>query len=93
MSYFATSIKMKPYSFHSNDLLEIDQIYISGCPNPGFYKKAAVYDHLRKHPGTIKVNIYPYPNLVTALSPNYEKYVRSTPNGTTRDNLLSLPRV
>lgn len=89
----AVKIKMKPYSFQSDDLLEIDEIYITGCDNPGFFKKAVLHDFLKDHPGTIQVDIYPYPNLIPEVSVNREKYVRSTPDGTTRDNLLSLPRV
>ena len=42
---------------------------------------------------TIQVNIRPYPNLIPQLSKNNEKYVKSEPNGSGRDNLLCLPRV
>ena len=79
---------------HSNGgLLEIDSIYLEGCTSPGFYKKAAVHDYLKEHPGTIQVGIYPYPEVVPAVSQYGEKYVRSSPNGYGYDNLLSLPRV
>lgn len=90
----ATKIKMKSGCGTSNNLLEIDSIYLTGTTNDGFYKKAAVHDYLVKNPGGIQVDIYPYPNLIPATSPapNYEKYVKSTPNSTTGDNLLSLPR-
>ena len=88
----ATKIKMKTGSYYAQSLLEIDEIYIEGCTEPGFYKKSAVYDCLKKNPNSIKVDIYPYPNLIPALSSNNEKYVRSTPNGYGHDNLLSLPR-
>ncbi len=60
--------------------------------NPRYYKKADVYDHLKSHPNSIYVDISPYPDLVPALSSNYEKYVRSEPNDTPSDNLLKLPR-
>ncbi len=89
----AIKIKMKPYSFQSDDLLEIDEIYITGCDNPGFFKKEVLHDFLKDNPGTIQVDIYPYPNLIPEVSTHREKYVRSTPDWTTRDNLLSLPRV
>lgn len=89
----AVRIRMKPNSFSSNDLLEIDEIYVEGCSNPGFFKKEILHDFLRKNPHTIQVNIYPYPDLIPAVSVNREKYVRSTPDNTTRDNLLRLPRV
>jgi len=89
---YATKIKMKPGCYNSQELTEIDEVYITGCDNPGYFKKAVLYDYLMKNPGSIKVDRYPYPNLVPALSSNYEKYVRSTPNGYIKDNLLSLPR-
>lgn len=89
----AVRIKMKPNSFCSNDLLEIDEIYVEGCSNPDFFKKEILYDFLRENPRTIQVNIYPYPDLIPAVSVNREKYVRSTPDNTTLDNLLRLPRV
>lgn len=89
----ATKIKMKQGCYYSQKLEEIDSIWIEGCTNPGLYKKAEVHDHLKEYPGTIRVNIYPYPNLVPATSARGEKYVRSTPNGYQHDNLLDLPRV
>ena len=89
----AIRIKMKPGCSSSSNLLEIDEIYLTGSPNDGFYKKAIVHDHLKTNPGTIQVNIYPYPNCIPATSVNGERYVRSTPNNTEGDNLLRLPRV
>lgn len=90
----AIKIKMKPGCGTSNNLLEIDSIYLEGCSNPGFFKKAILHDYLKDNPGIIQVNIYPYPNVIPATGPypNYEKYVKSTPNNNTNDNLLSLPR-
>lgn len=89
----AIKIKMKSGCGTSNNLVEIDEIYLTGCQEDGFYKKAAVHDYLQKNPGTVQVNIFPYPDCVPATSVNGEKYVRSTPDNTTRDNLLNLPRV
>lgn len=89
----ATKIKMKTGCSNSNDLLEIDEIYLEGCTNPGFFKKAIVHDHVKAHPGSIQVNISPYPNVIDAISVNHEKYVKSSPDSTTKDNLLSLPRI
>lgn len=89
----ARIIKMKPGYSNSNNLLEIDEIYLSGSSNDGFYKKAIVHDHLKNYPSSIQVDIYPFPNCIPATSVNGEKYVRSTPNNTVHDNLLSLPRV
>jgi hypothetical protein len=88
----ATKIKMKSGCRTSNNLLEIDEIYITGSTNDRYYKKSDVHDSVKGTPGSIQVNISPYPNLVNALSANGEKYVKSTPNGTTDDNLLKLPR-
>jgi hypothetical protein len=88
----ATKIKMKPGCGYSNNLLEIDEIYLTGCTQDGFYKKSAVHDCLVKNPGTIQVNIYPFPNCIPETSVNGEKYVRSTPDYTKKDNLLNLPR-
>lgn len=89
----ATMIKMKPGCGASNNLQEIDSIYITGYPFDRFAKKGEVYDYLCQHPKTVQVNIYPYPYLLPALSASGEKYVRSEANGTSRDNLLNLPRV
>ena len=77
---------------HSLKTTEIDQIYIEGCTNPGYFKKATLYDYLKSNPNSIYVDISPYPYLMPALSSHNEKYVRSEPNDTPTDNLLRLPR-
>lgn len=89
---YAKKIKMEYGCRNSSNVQEIAEIYIDGCKDPGYYKKSALYDYLRKNPGGIKVYIYPYPDVVPALSSRGEKYVRSEPNDTIRDNLLKLPR-
>ncbi len=88
----AVKIKMKPSCGYSNNLLEIDQIYLEGCQEDGYYYKSAIYDFLKNNPNSIQVNIYPYPNLQPMVSENGEKYVRSEPDYTGKDNLLKLPR-
>ena len=88
----ATKIKMKNGCRYSNNLTEIDEIYITGCTNPGYFKKAAVHDYVKANRGSIQVNIWPYPDVVDAVSANGEKYVRSASNAFGHDNLLSLPR-
>lgn len=88
----ATKIKMKHGCGTSSNPLEVDSIYLTGCKEEGFYKKENLYDYLQKNPGTIQVNIYPYPNLIPVLSTTNEKYVKSSPNSTSTDNLLALPR-
>lgn len=90
---YATKIRMKPGCHYSQSLLEIDSIYIEGCTEPGLYKKATVHDYVKANPGSIKVNVYPYPGVIHATSDRGEKFVRSSPNGYTHDNLLSLPRI
>lgn len=89
---YATKIKMKSGCYSSNSLLEIDSIYIEGCDNPGSFKKAVLHDFLKDNPDSIQVKIKPYPNVIPATSSRGEKYVRSTPNDYTHDNLLDLPR-
>lgn len=88
----AIKIKMKPGCGSSNNLQEIDKIYLEGCKEDGYYYKSAIYDFLKRNPNSIQVNISPYPNLQPAVSQNGEKYVRSEPNYTGKDNLLNLPR-
>lgn len=89
---YATKIKMQQGCYYSQNLLEIDEIFIEGCGNHGFFKKADIHDYLKKNPGTIEVAIAPYSKVIPAVSVNGEKYVRSSPNGNARDNLLELPR-
>ncbi len=88
----ATRIKMKPGCGSSNNLVEIDEIYLTGASEERFYTKEVLHNYLENNPNTIQVNIYPYPQVVPATSQRGEKYVRSSPNGSTNDNLLSLPR-
>lgn len=88
----ATKIKMRLGCAYSNNLLEIDQIYLEGTNSDGFYTKANIYDYLKSHPGDIQVDIYPYPDLQPMISQNGERYVRSEPDYTGTDNLLKLPR-
>ena len=90
---YATQIKMMPGCGNSQKAVEIDEIYVEGCRDPGFYKKAVLHDYLKDNPGTIKVKISPYPDLVPATSARGEKYVRSAPDEYTHDDLLDLPRV
>lgn len=89
----ATKILMKASCAYSNNVQEIDQIYVDGCNNPGFFKKELLHDYVKAHPKSIQVNIRPFPYLVARTSKkNGEKYVASEPNDTPNDNLLKLPR-
>lgn len=86
----ATKIKMKLGCGTSNNLLEIDSIYLTGYDEEKFYTKAVVHNYVKENSGSIQVNIALYPNLVPATSSQGEKYVRSTANDSTADNLLKL---
>ena len=88
----AVRIKMKNGCRYSDNLTEIDEIYITGCNNPGYFKKEVLHDFVKKNPGSIQVDIWPNPDVVDAVSVNGEKYVRSAPNAYGHDNLLKLPR-
>lgn len=86
----ATKIKMKLYCGNSRNVQDIDSIYIDSVGT--YLKKEKIYDHLKLYPKSIQVNIYPYSNLIPAISALGEKYVRSQANDTINDNLLNLPR-
>jgi len=88
----ATGIKMMCNRDQSNNLLEIDEIYLFGNGYNGFYKKGFIYDYLMVYPGTIQVNIFLFPECIPAKSPYGEKYVKSAPDSYSIDNLLNLPR-
>ncbi|HWR24183.1 MAG TPA: DUF3892 domain-containing protein [Feifaniaceae bacterium] len=88
----ATKIRMKQGCFYSNDLTEIDEIYLTGSQTEMYYKKEVLHDYVQKNPNSIQVNIPPYPSLIPAVSKRREKYVRSMPNDSANDNLLRLPR-
>lgn len=88
----ATKILMKTSCASSNNVQEIDQIYVSGCDNPSYFKKELLHDYVKANPNSIQVNIRPYPYLIAKTSKNGEKYVASEPNDTPNDNLLKLPR-
>lgn len=88
-NYYAKAIHMKYGCASSNDLLEIDSIRLN---DNKWYTKAAIHDYVKKYPGSITVGTFYGPKLIPCISSNYEKYVKSTPNNSQRDNLLALPR-
>lgn len=90
---YATKIKMCSGCHHSNSCNDIESIYLTGADKEQFYTKGVLHDYVKKNPGSIKVNILPYPNLIPATSSRSEKYVRSATDDTVNDNLLKLPRV
>lgn len=86
-----TKIKMKQsgdYWYHETSLSEIDELYYGGS----YHKKAETYDFLYLYPHSLYVEIAPYPDLTRAISSNGEKFVKSVPDYTGKDNLLNLPR-
>ena len=74
----------------SNSLCEIDSIYLEEIGI--FFKKETIHDLLLNNPKSIYVDLYPYPVLQPVVSSLGEKYVRSEPDSTEKDNLLNLPR-
>lgn len=86
----AIKIKMKRNYGNSENVQDIDSIYIDGTNI--YWKKSELYDYLQKFPKTITVNIPPYSYLIPAMSIQKEKYVKSVADSTQKDNLLMLPR-
>ena len=86
-----TKIKMHTSKESSNHCIDIKDLYIPDCREPGWYPKASVYDAI-KQGMTFYVDIKPYPECVAALSETGEKYVRSEADDKESDNLLKLPR-
>nr|WP_122012261.1 DUF3892 domain-containing protein [Maliibacterium massiliense] len=89
---YATKIRMTRGCAHSDSLLEIEDVYLANGVGEGYFSKEMVYDYLVENAGAVRVNIPPYPKLVPATSKYGEKYVRSRPNASGKDNLLCLPR-
>lgn len=90
--YIATAIQMRTGYRYSDDLLEIDKIYLESQTDTNWYAKEAIHDWLKQNPGEVLVKDYSGPKVVPCISKYGEKYVRSEPNNTEKDNLLSLPR-
>ena len=51
---YAKKIKMKYGCSNSNNVQEIEEIYIDGCNNPGYFKKSVLYDYLKRIPKVSK---------------------------------------
>ena len=45
--FYAKKIKMMSGCNNSQNVTDIDEIYIDGCKNPGFFKKAVLHDYLK----------------------------------------------
>ena len=52
--FYATKIRMKSGCANSNQLTEINEIYLTGCNEEKFYQKAAVYGYLINNPDSVK---------------------------------------
>lgn len=89
--FYATRIRMRSNCYYSNNLVEIDSIYLDNSKD-GWYKKEILHDYLKEHPKSIQVKNAYGPYLIPAISDNNEKFVKSEPNYTTTDNLLTLPK-
>lgn len=89
----ATKIKMNPGFETSNDTPEIAKIFIEDCDAPGFYTPAQLYDIVKEQPGSVYVDIPPYPKLVPIKSKMHGNFVRSARNRFEKDKLTDLPRV
>ena len=92
VDYVATAIKMCTGCEHSDDVEKIDKIYLVNSNEGNWYTKEVIHDHLVKNPETIAVGTKSGPKVVPRTSVNGNKYVKSAPNHTTKDNLLELPR-
>ena len=91
-----TKIRMRPSSYWSNSLLEIDDLFIQGTDKylnswSGYYDKEKIHDYLKDNPRSIKVEGYDT-YILPKTSLYGEKYVASEANNTQVDNLLRLPR-
>ena len=52
---YAKKIKMQYGCSNSNNVQEIAEIYVYGCNNPGFFKKADLHDYL---PESVKLSYF-----------------------------------
>jgi hypothetical protein len=84
---------MKPADYNDSRSSEvIDSVYINGNGISGYYKKEVLYHFLILFPGSIRVNIPPFP-LCVPVGGGKGKHIRSYPDSTAlNDNLLDLPR-
>lgn len=89
---YAKKIKMNYGYANSYNCVDINSVYIVGDGFYGYQTKGYIYDYLKAHPNSIRVDRGVEPYVVPALSSKNEKYVRSEPNDTASDNLLALPR-
>jgi hypothetical protein len=92
--YAVAKIKMNDGHKQSNDLLDIDQLYLDGKGSLAgtWHTKAYLYDYLKINPGSIQISIDPKPFIMPMLSDKGEKYIKSSVDLKKKDYLLSLPR-
>lgn len=89
----ATKIKMKSGCETSFRVSEIESIYVVGeLIAEGWYSTQFLYHFVKHIPGSIQVNVPPFPNLQANVGPKGEKGVISKMGQSKRDKLMSLPR-
>lgn len=90
----AMKIAMKKTAKNADDPLAIEQVYVVGNVyfKTGWYKTDFLHDYLKSNPGSIQVNLSPFPALSPAVGNRDEKFVVSAPDKGNRDSLLGLPR-
>jgi len=90
----ATKISMKKSTAAADELLQIDRVYVVGNVyfQTGWYKTDFLHDYLKSNPGSIQVNLRPFPALAPVTGGRNEKYVMSSLDMQNRDSLLGLPR-
>lgn len=60
---YAKKIKMETGNYYSNNIQEIDKIYVDGCSNPGYFEKESLYDYLKKIREVLEYLFPPIPKL------------------------------
>ncbi len=88
---FVTKIKMIK---NQNYLENISELLIFDDSNNSseWYKRQDIYNYVNKG-GIIRVNIDPSYNKLVSVKNQYgTEYVRSSPNNSTKDDLLDLPK-
>ena len=89
----ATKVKMISGFENSNETPEIARIDIEDCDTRGLYTPAELYDIVKEKPGSVCVDIPPYPKLVPIKSKMHGNFVRAAKNRFEKDKLMDLPRV
>lgn len=86
----AQKVRPETSSRNLRSVGEIAEIYIDewDC----FVCKETLHEFLRENPGSIQVDILPFPNLIPGISASGARYVRSKPDRHPQDNLVDLKK-